>query len=67
LLDWYLQALDLQDDPADILARKERIYFLRFDPTDARTPLPLEADLAWVWPAMLISSLLWRLLRSEDR
>ena len=33
MLDWYLQSLGIEDDPADILAKKDRIYWMRFDPT----------------------------------
>lgn len=49
LRDTYLNALDIQFDEADILAKKDRIYWLRFDPTDEPTPPPLQADLWWVW------------------
>lgn len=53
----YLQSLRIQDDPADVLAKKDRIYWFRFDPTDKPTPPHLEADLAWVIPVVSISLL----------
>jgi deazaflavin-dependent oxidoreductase (nitroreductase family) len=53
VLNWYLGSLDIQPDPADIVARKDRIYWLRFDPTDEVTPPPLEVDLKWVWLVVL--------------
>jgi deazaflavin-dependent oxidoreductase (nitroreductase family) len=49
ILRWYLDTLAIEADPADLVAKKERIYWLRFDPTIEPTPPPLEADLAWVW------------------
>ena len=45
--------MDIADSEADILAKKDRIYMLTFDPTDEPTPPPLEADLAWVWALVL--------------
>jgi hypothetical protein len=59
----------VQDDPADILEKKDRIYWFRFDPTDKPTPPHLEADLGWVIPAVSISLfLLWKALqRLQDR
>lgn len=56
MLKWYLESLDIRDDPEDILAKKDRIYWLTFDPTDEPTPPPLEADLTWVW---LVVAALW--------
>jgi deazaflavin-dependent oxidoreductase (nitroreductase family) len=52
--DMYLDYLDIRPDPEDIIAKKDRIYWFRFDPTDETTPPPLEADLAWVLPAALL-------------
>ena len=49
ILNRYLDSLGIRPDPADIVAKKDRIYWLRFDPTDEPTPPPLEADLKWVW------------------
>ena len=64
ILDAYLRSLDIRPDPADVVAKKDRIYWLRFDPTDEPTPPPLEADLVWVWPvAFVLLSGLWLLRR----
>ncbi|MFQ5615490.1 MAG: nitroreductase family deazaflavin-dependent oxidoreductase [Anaerolineales bacterium] len=63
LTRWYLKSLDINpDDPLDVLLKKDRIYWLRFDPiTDdlnksddlfRSSPPPLEADLKWVLPAV---------------
>ena len=51
MYDMYLDYLEIRPVPEDILAKKDRIYWIRFDPTDAETPPPLEADLVWIWPA----------------
>jgi deazaflavin-dependent oxidoreductase (nitroreductase family) len=50
----YLDTLEIQPTEADILAKKERIHWLRFDPTLEVTPPPLPADLVWLWPAAVI-------------
>lgn len=69
LRDMYLDALDIAYNDADILAKKDRIYWLRFDPTDEPTPPPLQADLVWVWPVVavigLIKLALWRVWRKR--
>ena len=64
LLRLYLVSLGIQDNPADVLANKERIYWLRFDPIDEPTPPPLEADLVWVLPVIFAGFMaLWWLSR----
>jgi deazaflavin-dependent oxidoreductase (nitroreductase family) len=69
LTRWHLHSLRIQDDPADILQKKDRIYWFRFDPTDRPTPPGLEADLAWVVPVVSIGLFfLWRALqRLQER
>ncbi len=53
LLRWYLTSLGIDpDDPRDVLGKKDRIHWLRFDPLEAPTPAPMEADLKWVLPAV---------------
>jgi len=66
LLDAYLRSLDIRSDPADVMAKKDRIYWIRFEPTDEPTPPPLEVDLAWIWPVMLLLMLGMRCLRRGD-
>jgi len=68
LRDMYLDALDIEYNDADILAKKDRIYWLRFDPTDEPTPPPLKADLWWVWIVVLnvVANLLaWQIRRKQ--
>lgn len=60
LLDAYLRSLDIRPDPADVVAKKDRIYWIRFEPTDEPTPPPLEVDLAWIWPVVLLLMLMMR-------
>lgn len=49
------------DDVEDVVAKRERIIWFRFEPTDEITPPPLQADLLWVWPVALgvLLALLW--------
>ena len=54
----YLRVLEIEPTPEDILAKKDRIYWLRFDPTDEPTPSPQEADLVWIWPITAVFALL---------
>ncbi|MBZ0294633.1 MAG: nitroreductase family deazaflavin-dependent oxidoreductase [Anaerolineae bacterium] len=53
MAQWYLEAHGAEPTNADVLATKDDIYFLTFDPTTDPTPPPLEADLWWVWPLVL--------------
>ena len=62
----YMESLDIEPTLEDILAKKDRIYWIRFDPTDEPTPPPLAADLVWVWPAVLaILAVAWLLTREK--
>jgi deazaflavin-dependent oxidoreductase (nitroreductase family) len=66
LTRWYLDSLGIQAEQQDVIAKKDRIYWIRFDPTDQPTPAPLENDLVWVLPLALISLiLLWFLNRQR--
>ena len=57
LSKWYLQSKGIDPtDPADFLAKKDRLYFVRFAPeefpaTEPTLP-PVHADLKWVLPAL---------------
>ena len=63
-LNWYLQSLGIEPDPADLIAKKDRLHILRFDPTDEATPPGLDVDWAWLWPLAILG--LW-LLRSRRK
>ena len=63
----YLATLEIEPAEEDILAKKDRIYYLRFDPTDEPTPPSLPADLVWLWPAVLLALVTaWLLTRKRD-
>ncbi|HVU14204.1 MAG TPA: nitroreductase family deazaflavin-dependent oxidoreductase [Phototrophicaceae bacterium] len=49
MVQWYLDANGIQDTETDVLAKKDRVYMITFEPTDEPTPPPLSADLRWVW------------------
>lgn len=59
MMKWYLDSLNIQLNRKEILAHKQDLIFLRFDPTSDPTPRGLEVDLAWIWPILL----LWTLIR----
>ena len=62
-VDFYLRSFDVEPSQEDILAKKDRLHFLRFDPVDEATPPGLEADLVWIWPLALVGLLLFWLRR----
>jgi deazaflavin-dependent oxidoreductase (nitroreductase family) len=64
LLSWYLKSLGVKPEADDVLANKDRLYFLRFDPVDQVTPPGLEVDLAWLWLLALLGLLAVRRIRS---
>ncbi|MBN1964372.1 MAG: nitroreductase family deazaflavin-dependent oxidoreductase [Anaerolineae bacterium] len=67
MFDEYLRSLQIRPAPEDLLAHKDRIYLLTFDPTGDPTPPPLPADLTWVWwVGGVLLALLW-LLRPRRR
>lgn len=65
----HLASLEIEPTTEDILAKKDRFYWLRFDPTAEPTPPPLPADLVWLWPAALgVVATIWlaiKLARSK--
>lgn len=50
----YLQGSGIEASPQSLIANKERVFFLRFEPTDEDTPPGLPVDLLWIWPVLLI-------------
>lgn len=54
MLTWYLESLGIEPTVEDVIANKDKIYWLRFDPTEELTPPGLEVDLAWLWPLGLV-------------
>jgi deazaflavin-dependent oxidoreductase (nitroreductase family) len=58
MMPWYLEDKGVELTREDVQAHKDAFYFLRFDPTTEPTPLPLEVDLAWLWPVVLVLALL---------
>ena len=63
----YLDALGIKPNENDILAKKDRIYWFRFDPRDVPTPPPLPADLTWLWLVAVVPVFLVLLARWLDR
>lgn len=59
---------DVQDD--DLMLMIKRLPVLTFDPTDQPCPPPLENDLVWAWPLILLGAaidltFLWLLSRRK--
>lgn len=61
----YLETLGIANTPGDVLAHKDRVVLITFDPTDTPTPPPLEVDLQWVW--WVIGAILLGLLRTRKK
>jgi len=53
----WLESLEIEPCLEDLLEKRERIFFVGFDPVDQEGPSPLHADLIWIW-AVLISLML---------
>lgn len=47
----YLKTLGIRPVHDDIVANKDKIYWMRLEPASEPAHLPLEVDLAWVWLA----------------
>lgn len=45
----WLQTLGIEDSLEDFLAKKDRVFVYRLEPTDEPTPPRQRADLAWLW------------------
>ena len=56
----YLDQLNIQPSRKEIIKHKSELIFLRFDPTSEPTPKGLEVDLAWIWPILLIWTMITR-------
>ncbi len=58
--DW-LTDLEIDNNLEDLLKKKDRVFFVGFDRTDAAGPDPLQADLIWIWafPLSLLLGLLF--------
>lgn len=55
--DVYLDALCIERNAADFLAKRDRVHLLRLDSTDAPTLPSLEPDLKWAWWLVLVAGL----------
>lgn len=61
----YLKSQDIRPDPDDLIAKKERVYCFRFDPSPEAGPPPQPADLVWVWPLVGAAGLVFYLARKR--
>lgn len=61
----YIGNLEPQTNRKGFLKYKEELTFLRFDPTSEPTPRGLDVDLAWIWPILLIWSIIFRPRRKK--
>jgi deazaflavin-dependent oxidoreductase (nitroreductase family) len=65
LFAYCLKSLGIDDTPEDFVAKKARVYFMIFDPSDEPTPPPLEADLSGLWLIVAPFITLWLLRRAR--
>jgi deazaflavin-dependent oxidoreductase (nitroreductase family) len=61
----YLNALGIEPTVEDVLIHQDRIHFLRFEPTAARSLPGLEVDLAWLWPVVFLMLVALRWLKPK--
>ena len=57
-INLHLRELGIEPNRKDILKHKKELLFIRFDPTSEPTPRGLEVDLAWIWPVLLLWSMM---------
>ncbi len=57
-----LKSWDIRDEVEDFVAKRDRIPYLRLDPSGECPLPPLRADLVWVWPVLVIAAGLYALL-----
>ena len=50
----WLASYGISPDRTDMLAKRERLHFIAFDPNDGNGPPPLPVDLQWAWGLTLI-------------
>ena len=70
IYDLYLETLEVEPTLEDFQAKKDRFYWIRFDPTNELTPPPLESDLVWIWPlglGLLVAGWLGLKLRGKNK
>lgn len=47
------QQVGVEESPADLAAAADRLHLITFEPTDAPTPMPQDADLRWLTVAVV--------------
>src|SRR5574341_788258 len=48
----WLESLDIRPEIEDIVAKRDRLLLVAFDLIDQLGPIPLKADLVWLWPVL---------------
>ena len=61
----WLKSLGIEYSQEDLVAKRDRVYMFGFDPVEQTGPSPLLANLAWVFPALLVitAAIIWMLAR----
>jgi deazaflavin-dependent oxidoreductase (nitroreductase family) len=62
----YLKSIGVEESREGIIAGKDRVTFLAFEPTLDSTPPPLLADLIWLWPVLLVVLVILILVFNEE-
>lgn len=63
----WLESLDIRCDLEDVIAKRDRLVLISFEPTDQPGPPPMPTDLAWLWPVLLLSGAALCLLGRRPR
>ena len=50
----WLASLDIDESIDDLVTKRERVYLVALDPCGGSGPVPFEADLKWVWGALIL-------------
>jgi hypothetical protein len=50
----WLESYDIRFKKKDMIAKRDRLFIIGFEPVEQEGPPSLQADLRWIWPILVI-------------